>query len=104
MTVDLNDARVALAVYFASTASWRREKARECPDDLRNLTAAELLERLAATVSEIDTQTLDAYGALLDDVEDSERHSEMLREIGFHWEPDNALEFVQRFIAETRGA
>ena len=35
-------------------AEWRREKAEEYPDDERNLEAAALLHRIAATVDEID--------------------------------------------------
>lgn len=39
-----------LAEYFQSQADWRREKAREYPDDKRNRRSAEALESLAAYV------------------------------------------------------
>ena len=31
-------------------------------------------------------------------------HSEMLRAVGFSWWPDNALEFVRRYIAVAAGS
>jgi hypothetical protein len=33
----------------------------------------------------VDDPTMDAYAALWDDNIDSERHSELLRSIGFSW-------------------
>ena len=37
-----------------STAEWRREKAVQFPNDFRNLTAAEELERLAAQIEKLE--------------------------------------------------
>jgi hypothetical protein len=43
---------------------------------------------------------LDAYGSLRDDYMDSEQHSEMFRQIGFHSWPETAEEFVKACIAD----
>ncbi|MGX1321799.1 hypothetical protein AB7M17_005252 [Bradyrhizobium sp. USDA 377] len=76
------------------SAEWRRQKAREYPDDRRNLEAAELLEKLAGEVralqgSEIHRR-LDAFAESYEgDLGSfSEVWSEYKRRIGF-WEfPD----------------
>jgi hypothetical protein len=43
---------------------------------------------------------LDAYGSLRDDYMDSEQHSEMFRQIGFHSWPETAEDFVRACIAD----
>ena len=43
----------ALRVDFEETARWRRSEAAEYPEDLRNLEAAALLDKLAASVESI---------------------------------------------------
>ena len=88
---------------FENTARWRREKAREYPDDERNLWAAETLERLAATVADVDPQLLTAYFELFDDLPDSEAEQEMFRSVGFHSAPETAEEFIRGFIADRTG-
>ena len=88
---------------FERTATWRREKAAEHPDDTRNAEAAAVLDRLAETAVDVDARLLTAYEELIEGLMESERHSEMLREIGFHSWPSTASEFISRFIAETTG-
>ena len=91
----------SLRLDFGETARWRREKAAEHPDDSRNVEAAELLDRLAKTIKDVDPTLLDAYGSLWDDeVHDSEQHSEMLRLVGFQFFPQTAEEFVKQYIAD----
>jgi hypothetical protein len=80
---------------FLNAAEFRRQKATEYPDDSRNLEAARLLEKLAATADAVDPALIKSYGELYD----SEVHADMLRQIGFHIWPDTATEFVQDFIA-----
>ena len=89
----------ALRVDFEETARWRRSEAAEYPEDLRNLEAAALLDKLAASVESIAPDFLDAYGFLWLDFRDSEQHSEMLRQIGFNYWPKTAEEFVKAYIA-----
>jgi hypothetical protein len=93
----------SLRLAFQSTAEWRRQKAVERPEDTRNATAAEILDHLAATTKDVVPEILEAYVELFEDLPDTERHEDLLREVGFHWEPESASEFVSRFIKEATG-
>ena len=62
--------------------------------------AAALLDKLAASVETVAPALLDAYGSLRDDYMDSEQHSEMFRQIGFHSWPETAEDFVKACIAD----
>ena len=55
---------------------------------------------LAASVETVAPDLLGAYGSLRDDYMDSEQHSEMFRQIGFHSWPETAEEFVKACIAD----
>ena len=90
-----DEIREALRLDFEQTADWRRSKAAEYPEDSRNLEAAALLDKLAASVETVAPDLLDAYGSLRDDYMDSEQHSEMFRQIGFHTWPETAEDFVK---------
>jgi hypothetical protein len=89
---------------FEQTAEWRRENAEEYPSDERNAAAAKMLDELASTVGDVDDALLRAYAELSlfgdgsDVQQDVKKHSEMLREIGFHAVYKTATEFVQTFI------
>ena len=98
----VKEAREHLVLDFNNAAHWRRELADKYPGDDRNIQAAEILERLAAGVSDIDDATMDVYAALFDEQPDS-ADSELLRRIGFDWHPGSAAEFVSRYIAEHTG-
>jgi hypothetical protein len=72
-----------------STADWRREKAKEFPDDARNLEAAKELDQLAAQIqalegSEIHKQICELSDTLPDHFIEIETVSSELRSIGFH--------------------
>src|SRR6476619_4751946 len=95
-----DEIREALRLDFEQTADWRRSKAAEHPEDSRNLEAAALLDKLAASVETVAPDLLDAYGSLRDDYMDSEQHSEMFRQIGFDSWPETAEEFVKACIAD----
>jgi hypothetical protein len=51
MSDDLN---MIIGYQVQSTAEWRRDKARQFPDDARNLRAAEELEQLAAQIEKLE--------------------------------------------------
>ncbi len=90
---------------FGYTAEWRREKAREFPDDERNIRAAELLETLAKTVSSVSPIMARRY-VTLHDGDDmalvaTETESEMMRLIGFHRFPDTAEEFLRDLVEDV---
>ena len=89
-----------------ATAEWRREKARQFPDDRRNLRAAEELEQLAREIdglggSEIERQVGEAHENLIrDGWEDvwgdlNEVLSAELRAIGFHSGYATATRFLE---------
>jgi hypothetical protein len=92
-----------LEIELSSTAEWRRAESIQHPNEPRNVEAAEILDRLAQTVKQVDPAVLASYAELFNDLQDSERKSELLREIGFHWWPLSATEFVSRFISERPG-
>src|SRR4029079_7616106 len=81
------------------TAHFRREKQEEYPEDKRNKEAAELLEKLLETVSEIDESMLLLFAEHFD----SEKWSDILRHVGFHDWPTSASDLVFRLIEEQRG-
>jgi hypothetical protein len=96
-----SDRRDMLRETFERQAESRREKAAQHPTDERNAEAAELLDKLAATVSDIPADVLSAYYADWND-DDSEAESEMMRYVGFHTEPSTAEEFARSFVEARR--
>ncbi len=68
------------------------------PTTQRTVETSALLDKLAASVETV--ALLDAYGSLRDDYMDSEQHSEMFRQIGFHSWPETAEDFVKACIAD----
>ena len=68
------------------------------PTTQRTVETSALLDKLAASVETV--ALLDAYGSLRDDYMDSEQHSEMFRQIGFHSWPETAEDFVRACIAD----
>src|SRR5215472_7161004 len=102
-TDDLAFSRNMLKGELEDQAEWRRRKAAEYPDDRRNLDSAEEYERLAKTVKDIPDDLLVAYSEAFEDVPDSERWQEMLKDIfrGFS-DFANATELVQAFVDAKR--
>src|ERR1700731_4157149 len=88
---------------FKERAEWRREKAKQYPNEERNLEAAAVFDRMAATVDAIPQDVFVALSELGpnvdDDLLDVERWTEMLRDVGFQSAPKNAEDFVRSFIA-----
>ena len=58
-----DEIREALRLDFEQTADWRRSEAAEHPEDSRNLEAAALARKLAASVETVAPDLLDAYGS-----------------------------------------
>jgi hypothetical protein len=93
------DERDELKETFERQAVWRRQKAAEHPDDKRDLEAAKIFDRLAATVKDIPLDVSRAYRELFDDdILDSETAQKMLRAVRFHSEPLNAEAFVRELL------
>jgi hypothetical protein len=86
------------------TADWRREKARQFPDDPRNLTAAEELDRLAEQIEQVtSSEPIQQQIADLNDSLDwenmieevNEAVSAELRAIGFHSGYTTSAKFLE---------
>jgi hypothetical protein len=99
--IDASAVAEGLKDEFLDTARWRREKAADNADDERNLLAADLLEQLADTVNQVESNLLVAYAELGEDCRDFETHSELMRTIGFQWAPESASEVVAKFVSKV---
>jgi hypothetical protein len=94
---------IGALVDCAGTAYWRREKAIEFPDDVRNLEAARELDRLAVEIAALEGSKLHAQ---LDKLfEDKEGGliampiiSEILRQVGFSRWYDTGEELLQAIV------
>jgi hypothetical protein len=96
--LDINE---LIGFQIQNTAEWRRRKAREFPDDLRNLGAAEELDRLAREVAQLGGSDIhhricklaemdySIWNDLNDDV------SFTLRAVGFHVEFDTGAQLLK---------
>ena len=75
------DPKEHISGLFQSTAYWRREKAREYPDDDRNLKAASLCNELSKSVEAIpdDDPLFVEYEKLMDAIDDSEDEFGVIR-------------------------
>jgi len=95
--------RHELQEQFERQAKWRRIRADEHPEDTRNIEAAEIFDKLAATVGDIKSYQFDTL-LVFDDTSDLEAWNEMLRRVGFSLWPETAVEFVRRYAAEREDA
>jgi hypothetical protein len=88
---------------FECQAEWRREKAGEYPDDERNLKAAEIFDRLAATLDDVPQNLIDAFAAVsARDADYPTVWDDYVRGIGFHTEPHDAAALIREYIDEVR--
>jgi len=94
---------IGALVDCAGTAYWRREKAIEFPDDVRNLEAAREPDRLAVEIAALEGSRLHA---LLDKFFEDEEGgliaapiiSEILRQVGFSRWYDTVEELLQAIV------
>ena len=85
--------RLELQDVFEEQAEWRREKARQYPNEKHNLEAAAIFDRLAATVDAIPQDVfvaLSELGNVDDGLLDVERWTEMLCDVAFNSSPETA--------------
>ncbi|RWA64413.1 hypothetical protein [Mesorhizobium sp.] len=108
MTVTAIDLSV-WAEAFEGSAEWRRQKAKEFPEDAaRNLEAAAEVDSLAAqfNAGDVDPDLVAEYESLGDnDIAHRvvEVESELLRQVGFYEHFAKADDFVSAVIKEARG-
>ncbi len=108
VTTEREHFRDLLRYSFEGNADWRRRKAEEYPDDRRNLEAAEIFDRLLATVDKVPDNLIDAYAAVFNRDGDapykaSEVEQEHLRSVGFHSAPEDAAEFLREYLDAVEG-
>jgi hypothetical protein len=96
--LDINE---LIGFHIQSTAEWRRRKAQDFPDDLRNIDAAEELDRLATEVAQLGGSEIhhricklaqmnySIWNDLIDDV------SAILRAVGFHVKFDTGAQLLK---------
>ena len=103
--MEISEEMDSLALMLESIAEWRREKARDFPEDARNLEAAELLEKLAAECrnTEAEGEHFKAWSAFweTEGYRASEAASSCLKEIGFHSWPSDIEDLCRNFMAEA---
>jgi hypothetical protein len=95
--------RLELQDVFKEQAEWRREKAKQYPNEVHNLEAAAIFDRLAATVDAIPQDVIVAWSEqahVHDGLLDVERWTEMLCDVAFSSSPETAEDFVRSFIAD----
>jgi hypothetical protein len=92
-----------LRIDFDAQAEFRREKAVEYPTDTRNAEAAEIFDKLSKSAGAVPASLMEAYIELFENATDGEAHQSMLKEVGFHWWPEDATEFVKAYIAKMTG-
>ncbi|TAN13474.1 MAG: hypothetical protein EPN45_04475 [Rhizobiaceae bacterium] len=89
-----------LAEIFTDQAEWRRQKAKEHPEDARNLEAARHLDMLAQSAKGVDQSLITAAEELYEDIPDIEIWNEMLRQVGVWTFPSSAEDFLREFISK----
>jgi hypothetical protein len=99
-------ARIAATLQrdFRSTAEQLRQEGRvvrvtsqSCVD------AADTLDRLAATVRDVDPNLLLAYHELVAENPDRVRHTELLRHVAFAGKITTASEYLSAYISDRTG-
>jgi len=93
--------RGALKAELLEGARWRRAKAAEFPNDDRNLPAAEMLERVAATVDDVPDNLMRQYGEAWHpeiSAKTSEVQSVLMRDIGFRSATDSAAKLIEHLL------
>jgi restriction system protein len=99
--LDMNE---LIGYAVSGTAEWRRRKAEDFPEDIRNIKAAEILDLLESELGAFEgspehLRLVDA-AARDEDATFSETLSELTRSIGFRWFPVAADEFLHVVITD----
>lgn len=104
---EIDDARDALSEAILETARWRLEKAEHFPSETRNTRAAELLRRIAASVTDVPDDLMRRYSEAWHDEtasQTSETQSVLLRDIGFRSASAIATTLVEHLMEHVDDA
>lgn len=67
------------------------------------LEAADLLDRWAASVSDVRAELLVIYHELMAETADRDRHAELMRQLAFKGSAQTAGEYVRAYISDRTG-
>ena len=97
-------ARIAevLQRVFRSTANQLRQEGKVVRSQ-SSVDAANTLDRLAATVKDVDPSLLLAYHELVAENPDRVRHAELLRHVAFTGKIKTASEYLSAYISDRTG-
>src|SRR5690349_9945964 len=95
------DIATLVADNVSGTADWRSRKAVEYPDDTRKREAAEILEKIASDLlnlegTEIHHQAVEAFENQPERF--CEELSELTRQVGFWYVPETGTEFLEDLL------
>jgi hypothetical protein len=89
---------------FRSTANQLRQEGKVVRDKAQScVDAANALDRLAATVKDVDPNLLLAYHELVAENPDRVRHAELLRYVAFTGKIKTASEYLSAYISDRTG-
>lgn len=88
--------RFAPGEIFEQAALWRAMQ----PQLRGSGEAAKHFGRIIATVGQVERRTLLAYAELWEAEADRQAHRDLVKTVGFGFEPASASDFAARFIAE----
>jgi hypothetical protein len=104
--ITMSVARIAEALQrdFRTAASQLRQTGRRFRTTSQHyLEAADLLDRWAASVSDVRPELLVIYHELLTETADRDRHAELLRQLAFKGAAKTASEYVSAYISDRTG-
>lgn len=103
MGSDIGHIRAVLKEIFATAAIWRNTEMLANGSDTRTREAIIRFEMLIGTIDFAEADLLEAFHELWVGREDELAHTELLSKVGYEFWPQNAAEFLSRFIAERTG-
>lgn len=103
MGSDVGRIRAVLKEIFESAAIRRNAEMLIDGSDIRNREAAICFKMLIGSVDLADADLVAAFQELWVGREDERAHTQLLSKVGYEFWPQNAGEFLSRFIAERTG-
>ena len=104
MGSDVGHIRAVLREIFESAAIRRNVEMLICGSDIRNREAVICFKKLIGSIDLADADLVAAFHELWVGLEDERAHTQLLSKVGYEFWPQNAAEFLCRFIAERTGA
>lgn len=103
MGSEVGHIRSVLKEIFENAAIWRNAQMLADGSDTRTREAVIRFKLLIGTLDFAEADLLTAFHELWVGREDERAHKELLSRVGYEFWPQNAAEFLSRFIAERTG-